>query len=265
MDRIADYQLLAALAANEHGRFFLARPPARLGRPEELVVVKVVGGSTEVAFRRFTRELQAFAAVASPYLVPVYDAGQQADTFFYAMEHAPLGTLAAPAEALDAAAARRALRHAALAAHALHEAGVAHRNITPAAVWLHPGGAKLADLGLAHLIEAGGSMTSLTTAGAVEWVDPALIRGDAPSRASDIYSLGAVLHFALTRRPIFGDLPTDNAAMAIRRVLREAPDLDPALEPADRALIAACLAPDPTDRPATAAQLADRLAEAGGA
>jgi serine/threonine protein kinase len=61
------------------------------------VAVKVLsGGSGQDVFRRAHRELAAFAAVSSPYLVSLYDAGRQGEQMYYSMEYLPGGSLAAP-------------------------------------------------------------------------------------------------------------------------------------------------------------------------
>ena len=95
---IADYRVIRLLhGEGNHGRYYLARPPARLGLTEEFVAIKVFGDRVgEQAYERGVRELQAFAAVRSPYLVRVFDAVLE-DSFVYAMEYFPLGSLAAPA------------------------------------------------------------------------------------------------------------------------------------------------------------------------
>src|SRR6478609_5282039 len=94
---LADFRVVRLLGEGNHGRFYLAQPPARLGISDEYVAVKVFAGQcSEDAYRRGTRELRAFAAVDSPYLARVYDAVLE-DNFLYAMEYFPLGSLAAPA------------------------------------------------------------------------------------------------------------------------------------------------------------------------
>ena len=133
---IADYVIVRQLGEGNHGRYYLARPPARLELAEEFVALKVFGDRVgELAYERGVRELRAFAAVRSPYLVTVYDAVLE-DTFAYAMRYFPLGSLAAPARPLGRGQVHRALEHAARAAHALHEAGMAHSDIKPANVLL---------------------------------------------------------------------------------------------------------------------------------
>jgi serine/threonine protein kinase len=257
---IADYQFIRKLGAGNHGAFYLANRPARLHIDADLVAVKVLTGSnSKDTFRRATRELGAFAAVRSPYLVTLYDAGQQGDDPYYSMEYLAAGSLADGAESLRPGQVLGAVAHAARAADALHEAGIAHNDIKPGNIMLHETGAKLSDLGLSQLLTPGLTITGLGTAGSVEYLDPAIIRGETPSRATDIYALGASLHRALAGTGLYGDLPSDNTMVAMRRVLGHAPVVSESL-PADvRAVIAAAIDPDPKARPNTAAELADRI------
>jgi eukaryotic-like serine/threonine-protein kinase len=257
---IADYRFIRMLGAGNHGVFYLAKRPERLHIDADLVAVKVLSGSnSQDTFRRATRELAAFAAVKSPYLVTLYDAGQQGDDLYYSMEYLPAGSLADGEGSLRPAQILGAVADAARAADALHDAGIAHNDIKPSNIMLHDTGAKLSDLGLSQLLTPGLTITGLGTAGSVEYLDPAIIRGEMPSRATDIYALGATLHRALTGVGLYGDLPSDNTMVAMRRVLGHAPVVADSL-PADvRNVIAAAIDPDPTARPNTAAELADRI------
>jgi serine/threonine protein kinase len=225
-------------------------------------VVKVLSGmSNDDAFRRVTRELRAFASVQSPHLVTLYDAGQEGTTFFYSMEYAPLGTLEAPTRPLTPPDIDRAVAAAARATHALHEAGVLHRAISPATILvIEEGGritGKLADLGLADVVNPGQTATSVGGVGSVAYLDPSVLLGERASRATDIWALGATLHHALTGDDLFGDLPPEPLA-AIRKVLTTRPQLDPSTPARERLIIERCVDAD-TARFATAAQLADEL------
>ena len=109
-DGIADYQFIRKLGAGGHGVFYLAHRPERLPISADYVAVKVLsGGSSQDLFRWAHRELAAFAAVSSPYLVSLYDAGQQGEDVYYSMEYLPGGSLAEPAEPLSRAAALKAM------------------------------------------------------------------------------------------------------------------------------------------------------------
>jgi len=257
---IADYRFIRMLGAGNHGVFYLASRPERLRIDADLVAVKVLSGSnSQDTFRRATRELAAFAAVRSPYLVTLYDAGQQGDDLYYSMEYLAAGSLADAGGTLMQRQVLAAVSDAARAAHALHEAGIAHNDIKPANILMTDGGAKLSDLGLSQVLTPGLTITGLGSAGSVEFLDPAVIRGELPSRATDIFSLAATLHRGLTGKGLFGELPGDNTMVAMRRVLSHEPEPAPELMPSARALILASIDPDPAARPATAAEFADRV------
>jgi serine/threonine protein kinase len=260
VDRIADYTFVRSLGEGNYGEFFLASPPPRLKLGADHVAVKVLSANaTDDAFRRATKELRLFASVQSPYLVRLFDAGQEDSSFYYSMEYFPLGSLAAPARPLSRQEVLTAVSHAARAAHALHEAGIVHRDIKPANILLHDGGAKLSDLGLAQLVSPGLTVTGMGPIASVEFMDPSVMRGQRASRASDIWSLGVTLHRALAGSGLYGELPDRDPLLAMRKVLNGSPTLDPSLAPAEAELIDSCIAPDPADRPPTAEMVADRI------
>ena len=196
----------------------------------------------------------------------MYDAVLE-DTFAYAMQYFPLGSLSAPARPLARAEVHRALENAARAAHALHEAGMAHSDIKPANVLLTEGsdgstagiGGRLSDLGLARFLAPGATLTSMGRASSVEYVDPDVIGGARPSRRTEIWALGATVHRALAGTGLYGELPDAQPLLAIRKVLGAQPQIDPALRPDEAELVRLCLAPDDGRLP-TAEAVADRLA-----
>lgn len=259
LQQIADYELVRSIGRGNYGEFFVARPPARLGLDVDLVAVKVVSGMpSEDAFRRATRELRAFALVRSPYLVTLFDAGQDGNSFFYSMEYFPLGSVGEPTQPLSRADQLQAVSHAARAAHQLHEAGVVHRSIKPANILLHENGAKLSDLGLAEVMSPGQTATSIGGITAIEYLDPAILLGERAARSTDIWSLGASLHRVLTGQNLWGDVPTDDPLVAIRKVLAASPTISPDLGGPERVVVERCLAPL-DERYGTAAEVADAL------
>jgi serine/threonine protein kinase len=261
-DGIADYRFVRPLGAGSHGEFYLAYPPERLPVVAEFVAVKVLSGpSSEDVFRWAHRELAAFAAVSSPYLVTLFDAGQQGDEVYYSMEYLPGGSLATPADPVDRPTALRAVAHAARAAHALHEAGIAHRDIKPGNVLLSPGGAKLTDLGLSHVLRPGATITRMGPTGDIGYIDPRLLQGDRPSRASDVFSLGATLHFAVAGEGLYGPMPDGDPMLVVRRIMTHPPVIATGVDPDIREVIAWAIAADPADRPRTALLLAERIEE----
>jgi serine/threonine protein kinase len=259
--QVADYQIIDRLEDAEDEELYAAVPPPRLGLAAPRVVLKVVRGvNDERAVRRATDELRIFATVASPHLVRLHDAGQEDDTLFYAMDFPTLGTLKTAAHQLPLSDRLQAVAHAARGAHALHEAGVVHRSIAPARVLLDDTGAKLAGLGLARFVTPGLVMNTMPGVRQIDYLDPALLRGSPASRASDIWSLGAVLHHAATGGlTLYPALPDGSPLGSVRSVLGGGQSVDLGIPEGTAAVIRACIATDPAERPPTAADVADAI------
>lgn len=259
MHGIADYEFVRPLGEANYGTNYLAAAPARLAIDGDQVVVKVIAGPTsDDAFRRATRELKHFSVAESDRLVRVYDAGRHGGAFYYAMEYLPLGSLEKPNGHLDPTHAISAVRDAALAAHALHERGIAHRDIKPANILLADDGGRLSDLGLSQVLSPGMMVTGLGQIG-LEFTDPAMMLGTNASRASDIWSLGACLHFAMTRTGVHGVLPSGEPLLLVRTILASTPSVSADLPDDAAELVTACIAGDLRARPRTAAEVAERI------
>jgi serine/threonine protein kinase len=260
-DRIADYEIIGPLGRGTAGNLLLARPPARLALDTDLVIVKVLDGThAPDRFRRMSQELRLFAALESPHLMRLYDAGSEEGRLWYSMEHCSLGSLAEPALPLSRDAALAAMAQASRGVHDLHEAGVAHRDVKPGNVFLTESGARVADLELARFLEPGMTVTTAAPIGDLEYTDPALLRGERASRASDIWALGVTLHRVISGKTVYPGLDAEAGVLpAVRRVLSAPPEIDPDLEPGVAALVQDCLRPEAVDRPATAAAVAERI------
>lgn len=262
MERVADYEFVHLLGEGGHGSFWLARCPERLDLGLDYVAVKTLAhhGSDD-DFDRVAEELLRYSAVGSHRLAQLYDVGLQGDLLYIAGEYFPDGSLAQPARPFTRASVLSAVADAALGAHALHEAGIAHRSIRPANVLIDGSMAKLGDIGLSQILRPGQTVTGLEHIGSMEFLAPELIQGGQASRATDIWALGATMHRVLTGRPIYPDVPDTSPLEAIRFILGHPPSLNELLADDEREVVRRTLAPDPVDRPLTALEMAEMVGD----
>jgi len=261
MQRIADYDVIQQLGEGSQGQVWLARTPERLQIPATQVALKTFHhAADDDDFDRLSRQMSSYAAVSSDLLVQLIDVGRQGTILFVASEYMSGGSLAQPARPLSRSDVLRSVADAAMGAHVLHEAGIAHRSIRPGNVLIGGSGAKLGDLGLSQLLNPGQTLTGAGQISAVEYLPPEVIQGQAASRASDIWALGATLHKVLTGTGIYPDLPSQSLIAALRHILNSRPSMGDALRSGEHSIIGAATATDPADRPATAEALALAIA-----
>lgn len=261
MKKIADYEALQPLAAGDAALTWLCAPSDRLDLSAPSVVVKISEQPAgEQELQRVADELRLYASASSPHLVAVYDVGLWNDHLYVAKEFCPLGSLGAVSSPAERTAVL-AVADAARAAHALHEIGLAHRNIKPSNIMLQPEGGKLDDLGVLHVVSPGQTATRAGQVGAIEFMEPGLLRGESSGRASDVWSLGASLHQVLCGVSVYGPLPRDSGLSALRHVLGTTPQLSAAVSASWIDVIRRCVAPDRADRYPTAQAVADAIDE----
>ena len=235
-----------------------------LGDPVAVKVLHGTAGFDETAKRRFFDEAKAARQIAHDNVVRVLDFGQ-ADTgeLYMVMERLEGETLAARIQRgpLPESAVRRLGQGIAEGLAAAHAAGIVHRDLKPANVFLVKDQVKILDFGLARDLDAGSHTAVDAVIGTPLYMAP---EQGAGSRfavfASDLYSLGAVLFEMLTGRPPFR---YDSAATLLAAHAREAPVKPSALgvvvSSKLEALILACLAKRPANRPEGALALAKAL------
>lgn len=160
--------------------------------------------------------------------------------------------IAALAEALDAA----------------HVAGVVHRDVKPANVFVTTAPAvKLIDFGLALLGDPDVGIqqtTEQSLAGTADFVAPEQALGLALDARSDLYALGITAFQLLTGRLPFS-APSSTAILR-KQVFEEAPHVRAEVPEVPRALdslVADLLAKKPGDRPSTAAEVRARVESIG--
>jgi eukaryotic-like serine/threonine-protein kinase len=260
---VADYEVIRGLPANGVGQArYLCRPPERLGVDDPVMITELAVDAA--GWRELAAQLSRLAGVGSDRLLTLYEVGPDLDAqgagVYLVYEAAPGGSADDPAYPLDGVGRVRAVAEAARGAHALHEAGIVHGSVGSGSIFLTPRGAVL---GPPTFGRPPGEVARMRDWQSLVLLDPALLRGEDPSRSSDLWALAATLHGLLSPRPLYPGIASDPAVTAVQRVLFTRPEIDPAL-PADVAdTLVVFLADDPGERPLTAEDLANRLLRAG--
>lgn len=155
---------------------------------------------------RFFREAESAGRLSHPNIVTIYDAGEENELGYIAMELVegkslrewsrkphllPLTdlvqTLASVADALDYA----------------HQQGVVHRDIKPANIMItHDRQVKVMDFGIAKMASNSRTQTDVVL-GTPTYMSPEQIAGKKVDGRSDVFSLGVVLFELLTGQPPF--------------------------------------------------------------
>ena len=226
------------------GEVFAAHDPL-LGRE---VAIKI-GRSTEPLDQdRFLNEARHAARVVHPNLVAIFDVGVHRDAGFIAMElvHGTSLTQLVRRGPLDWMVVASIGVGVSAGLAALHDAALVHRDVKPGNLMLSTSGTmKVVDFGIAA---AEGTPHLDAFEGSPGYIAPELILGEPPRRGADVFSLGVVLHELVMGARLFdGDTA---AARALAVTQRTAPRLPAGRVPDWFAeLVAACLLPDPHERP----------------
>jgi len=272
VEQIGRYRVVRTLGTGGMGQVFLAEDPVL----ERQVALKLLHRDpTSVSLHE---EAKALAALRHPGIVTVFEIGEHDGRDFIAMEYVPGKTLrelmiagVTPRDELIAICAK-----VAAAVAAAHEAGILHRDIKPENILVDSAGdVKVLDFGIARRLRhpepprrsatASELLASLTTTlpvalgadtevsagtqtvfGTPAYMSLEVMRGEASTEASDVYSLGVVLFECLAgKRPYRGSTLIEMIAQLV----------DGAIEPLDdplAELVLAMLSRRPEQRPSLA-------------
>ena len=197
-----------------------------LGRRVALKLIP--GAADDDALQRERSEIELLASLNHPALVTLHDVsvftGEQGESTCLVMELVDGPTLGERITAgpLDAADIRRMAVDIAGALHLVHARGIVHRDIKPGNVLLAPSSmpeqefsAKLADFGIAYLVDATRLTATGILLGTAAYVSPEQALGKPPGPPTDIYALGLVLLESLTRERAFTGSVAESLATRI--------------------------------------------------
>lgn len=207
------YALYKKLGHGGMGEVWAARDLHRAeGHKDSWVAIKVLRPSRNIdedVARRLRAEIDTLLAVQHPHLVHAYEAGtdDSRGIFYYVMEYLLGATLQDALTKTGGLPLSNALRFVAkigAASHALHRAGVIHRDLKPDNIMIARGGRPvLIDLGIAKRDPKyfPGRSTLRTDAdarlGTMDYMSPEQCMGEALDPRSDVYALGLISYVTM--------------------------------------------------------------------
>ena len=227
-----------------------------LGR---IVAVKVMlpqYAADENFARRFKQEAASAANLSSPYIVNVYDWGQDDGTYYIVMEFVRGSDLKTAIKERGAINQRKVAEIGSQVCQALsvaHKQDIIHRDVKPQNIMVQPdGNVKVMDFGIARAKNSTMDKTA-SVLGTAHYISPEQAQGKDLTPASDLYSLGVVMYEAAT-----GKLPFDgpDAVSVAMKQVQEAPvppsEIKPDIDPGLEAIIMKAMSKNPGERFATA-------------
>jgi len=208
---IGRYQLLQVIGKGGMGVVYLARDPIL----QRFVALKVLAphlAADETVVARFINEARIAASLQHPNIVTVYEAGQDGDLVFMAMEFVDgkdLATLLRQKGRLHPDEAIAILKAIASALDYAHQRGVIHRDVKPSNVLVSEDGiVKLMDFGIARVIGGERHTKTGVLVGTPEYMAPELWEGKEADKRADLYALGVMAYEMLTGEvPFTGETP----------------------------------------------------------
>lgn len=264
------YRILRLVGEGGMGEVYQAED-VELGRPVAIKVLKrayleaLSHHDRESALRRFVQEARAAAKLSHPGITVVHRVGAERAWPYIAMEWLDGETV----DDLLQRSGRFPVDHAVRiglallsALSAAHRAGVVHRDVKPANVFItRDRRVKLTDFGVARVQGSTLAQTQLgVVVGTAQYAAPEQLAGESVDARADLYAVGAMLYEMIT-----GRLPFDASTLyeLISKVQRERPARPSSLAPGitaglDRLLLTA-LAKSPEDRFSSAQEMIDGL------
>jgi len=264
------YALIAELARGGGGRIAIA-VDRKLGRRVALKRPLGAGGDP-----RLEREALVLARLEHPSIVPIHDAGRNAEgTPYYAMKLLGGETLAARIASAEFNARLALLSVVTSVADAMayaHSQGIIHRDLKPGNVLVGEfGEVAVIDWGLAKPVgaprdaitgplELPGVTGHGSVVGTPAYMAPEQARGEPQDERADVYAIGAILYHVLSGDLPYGRLSSESTlARLIEGPPRAIDDVEPRVARDLAAIVTRAMARRPADRYPSARELADDL------
>jgi serine/threonine-protein kinase len=261
------YEIEKELSKGSMGIVYLGRDP----KISRIVAIKTMAlaqefeeDELEEVKQRFFREAETAGRLSHPYIVTIYDVGEEHDLAYIAMEYLQghdLGRYIKPDNLLDVRTVLGIVRRVAEALAYAHKQNVVHRDIKPSNIMYEPesDSIKITDFGIARITDASKTKTG-TVLGTPSYMSPEQLAGKKVDGRSDMFSLGVMLFQLLT-----GSLPfqADSMVSLIFKITNEEASniktLRPEISDAVASIVGRTLAKDVEQRFQTGTELANHL------
>ena len=267
-----EYRIVRKLGTGGFGTVFEAEHPVL----KRKAAVKVLHSNRAVdssAVTRFVAEAQSANQIRHRHIVDIFSFGTlKGGRHFYVMDlldGTPLDRYLTEHRALAPEIALPILRPIADALDALHGAGIVHRDVKPANIflaWESSGEVvpKLLDFGLVKLMQDSPIHTaSGVPMGTPYYMSPEQCRGEKIDARSDVYAFGVICYELLTGDPPFvGESPSVVLVAHIMTAPTPASTRAAGFPPELDAPLLAMLAKNPADRPASVGEAYRALEQA---
>jgi formylglycine-generating enzyme required for sulfatase activity len=233
------------------------------------VVIKILPPehSSAVSAARFKQEMELAASLQHPHILPVLGAGAQEGLLYYLMPYVAGESLRGRLSREGPLPVPEAVRFLVEITDALafaHGKGVIHRDIKPENILLEGKHAVLADFGIARALLEAQNEERLTVSGmsvgTPGYMAPEQLVGDSVDARADLYSVAIVGYEILSGAPPFSG-PSAQAILAAHLTTPPLPlhEICSEVPESVSAVIARALSKEPSDRFATAEELAEAL------
>ncbi len=205
------YEVVRELGQGAMGTVYLGRDP-KINREvaiKTLNLHNVEPDQVKEVKERFFREAEAAGRLNHPHIVTIYDAGEEHDLAYMAMEYLEGKDLSAHCSKKKLLPVADVMQIAAEVAEALayaHKNDVVHRDIKPSNLMrLKNGQIKVTDFGIARVVNSSQTQTG-TILGTPSYMSPEQVSGERVKGLSDLFSLGVVCYELLSgEKPFVGD------------------------------------------------------------
>jgi serine/threonine protein kinase len=217
-------------------------------RSGDVVAVKIVRSSDPEYATRLSQEAKALSRFEHSSLVGLLDSGTKGDMAYLVMEYVEGESLAETLRRGPLTPGETAAIGSSLASGLayVHERGVVHRDIKPANILIDAkGNARLADFGIARLVDTTTMTVIGTTLGTASYMAPEQLEDHQVGPGADVWSLGVVLLECLTGERVYAGTPSE----VVARRLSGPVLLPDALPVPWKTLLRSMLDHDPLQRP----------------